>query len=598
MIRERRRATDLEERRDILSLLLQARTEEGEELSDRELRDELLTLVLAGHETTANQLAWIWERLVRTPAAHDRLRDGVRGGDEALSARVVESTITEGMRSRPVIPIIGRRVMVPWRLGEYAVPADTPVTMSILLIHHREDVYPDPFAFRPERWDDDKPGTYTWIPFGGGIRRCLGAALAMAEQRVVLETMARRLDIAYVDPEPERAVHRNVTMIPSGGARVIVLKPTLKATSAAAASGAAKRSRRRPSRVSAVGVGLLVGLAAERGDRQQRVLLGGLDPPVAGDEAVDQRHPGDQAVLGHDAGGGSRPAARGSRRRATGPGCRTGRPGAAARACRPAGAARRAGRRARGRSPRRRRTPTRCERPRRPDAGARGPTTSACPARWPGRRRRGSGGSASVSDGSGTSTPSSHCSIDVWAAAPLWPHSPRGGTCTSATSARICWASARGSASGKRSASAAPSCAKVRGSASTSSRPAAASTSRSTSPHAPVGVGGAVDHRVDERAQQQRVARGDEVDRPAHEHDPDGLAAFEERRQLVRVEVRQPRPELEVRRLDVLGLQADELLDRLQRGRAARLQQPLTCQQRAVERAGRSRISGERGDRP
>jgi cytochrome P450 len=223
VIRERRQATDLEDRRDILSLLLLARTEEGEELSDRELRDELLTLVLAGHETTANQLAWIWERLVRTPAAHDRLRDAVRGDDEALSARVVEATITEGMRSRPVIPIIGRRVMVPWRLGDFSVPADTPVTMSILLIHHREDVYPDPFAFRPERWDDNKPGTYTWIPFGGGIRRCLGAALAMAEQRVVLETMARRLDIVYADAAPERAVHRNVTMIPSAGARVVVL---------------------------------------------------------------------------------------------------------------------------------------------------------------------------------------------------------------------------------------------------------------------------------------------------------------------------------------------------------------------------------------
>jgi cytochrome P450 len=223
VIRERRQASDLEARRDILSLLLQARTEEGEELSDRELRDELLTLVLAGHETTANQLAWIWERLVRTPAAHDRLRDAVRGGDDGASARVVEATITEGMRSRPVIPIIGRRVKLPWRLGEYAVPADTPVTMSILLVHHREDVYPNPFAFRPERWDDAKPGTYTWIPFGGGIRRCLGAALAMAEQRVVLEAMARRLDIVCVDPEAERAVHRNVTMIPSAGARVIVL---------------------------------------------------------------------------------------------------------------------------------------------------------------------------------------------------------------------------------------------------------------------------------------------------------------------------------------------------------------------------------------
>jgi cytochrome P450 len=221
VIRARRAASDLGDRNDILSLLLQARTEDGEALTDQELRDELLTLVLAGHETTANQLAWTWERLVRTPAAYERLRDGVRSGDAELSAQVVETTILESMRSRPVIPIIGRRVMVPWRLGAYAVPADTPVTMSILLVHHREDVYPDPFAFRPERWDDNKPGTYTWIPFGGGIRRCLGAALAMAEQRVVLEHMAQRLDLEADDPEPEHATHRNVTMIPSRGARVI-----------------------------------------------------------------------------------------------------------------------------------------------------------------------------------------------------------------------------------------------------------------------------------------------------------------------------------------------------------------------------------------
>ena len=112
--------------------------------------------------------------------------------------------------------------MVPWRLGEYGVPADTPVLISILLLHHREDLYPDPFEFRPERWADRKPGTYEWIPFGGGIRRCLGAALAMAEQRVVLEAMARRLDLEAADPEPERALHRNVTMIPARGARVVV----------------------------------------------------------------------------------------------------------------------------------------------------------------------------------------------------------------------------------------------------------------------------------------------------------------------------------------------------------------------------------------
>jgi len=178
--------------------------------------------VLAGHETTANSLAWTWERLVRYPEAYARLRDVVRSGDEEPVAEEVEAVITEGMRSRPVIPMVGRRVTVPWRLGDYGVEAGTPISMSILLLHHREDLYPDPFAFRPERWHRHKPGTYEWIPFGGGIRRCLGATLAMAEQRVVMRKMAERLDLEADMPEPERAVHRNVTMIPSRGARVVL----------------------------------------------------------------------------------------------------------------------------------------------------------------------------------------------------------------------------------------------------------------------------------------------------------------------------------------------------------------------------------------
>jgi cytochrome P450 len=221
VIAARRGATDLDERRDILSLLLQARTEEGEALTDDELRDELLTLVLAGHETTANTLAWAWERLVRTPDAQARLVEAVRSGDEEESEEAIEAVIVEAMRSRPVIPIIGRRVTVPWRLGEYDLPADTPVLISILLLHHREDLYPDPFAFRPERWAGRKPGTYEWIPFGGGIRRCLGAALAMAEQRAVLREIALHLDLEADRPEPEHALHRNVTMIPARGARVV-----------------------------------------------------------------------------------------------------------------------------------------------------------------------------------------------------------------------------------------------------------------------------------------------------------------------------------------------------------------------------------------
>ena len=220
VIAARRRDRGLDERRDILSLLLQAHTDEGETMNDKEVRDELLTLVLAGHETTANSLAWAWERLVRNPGAHEALREAVRSGEGAEEQ--VEATIVEAMRTRPVVPFIGRRVTVPWRLGAYGVSAGTPIGMSILLVHHREDVYPKPFEFRPERWLGRKPGTYEWIPFGGGIRRCLGAALAMAEQRVVLGAMARRLDLEADDPAPEHARHRNVTMIPARGGRVVL----------------------------------------------------------------------------------------------------------------------------------------------------------------------------------------------------------------------------------------------------------------------------------------------------------------------------------------------------------------------------------------
>jgi cytochrome P450 len=227
-IAARRCANDAGERADILSLLLMARHEDGSPMSDEELRDELLTLVLAGHETTANTLAWTFERLLRTPHAYNRLREEVRASDSSeAGGEYVEATIHEAMRSRPVIPLIGRRVQVPWQLGEWQLPAGTSVLVSILLLHHRPDVYPDPFAFRPERFLGVKPGTYTWIPFGGGIRRCLGATLAMAEQRAVLRAVARRTDMSVADPAPEHARHRNVTMIPADGARVLLRSRTV-----------------------------------------------------------------------------------------------------------------------------------------------------------------------------------------------------------------------------------------------------------------------------------------------------------------------------------------------------------------------------------
>jgi cytochrome P450 len=209
----------------ILSLLLEAQDENGRPLSDRHVRDELISLVLAGHETTANSLAWTFERLVRTPEPYARLREVVRSDDVEASEAYVEATIYEGMRVRPVIPMIVRMVKRRWQLGDYVVPGDTPVAVSIVALHHRSDVYPDPFRFRPERFVGEKPGTYTWIPFGGGIRRCLGASLAMAEQRVVLAAIARRTELEPADPAPEPARQRNVTMIPGFGGRVVLRHP-------------------------------------------------------------------------------------------------------------------------------------------------------------------------------------------------------------------------------------------------------------------------------------------------------------------------------------------------------------------------------------
>jgi cytochrome P450 len=231
IIRKRRAEGENPERNDVFSLLLAARDEAGNPMSDVELRDELMTLILAGHETTANSLAWTFERLTRNPEPYATLTAITRGGDPEAARAYVEATIHEGMRQRPVIAFVVRRVQKPWRFGEYVVAANTPVALSIVGVHHRPDVYADPHAFRPERFLDAdggfvKPGTYTWIPFGGGIRRCLGATLAMAEQRIVLQQIAERVDFALTDAPGERARQRNVTSIPSDGGRVTVLHRT------------------------------------------------------------------------------------------------------------------------------------------------------------------------------------------------------------------------------------------------------------------------------------------------------------------------------------------------------------------------------------
>jgi len=217
-IGERRDAEDLAERDDVLSLMLQARHEDGSPMSDTEIRDELLTLLVAGHETTATALAWAMERLTRHPEKLERLRAEVLDGeDEYLTA-----TIQETLRLRPVISIVVRRLTEAVELGGYELPAGAGVTPCIHLIHRDPGIYPDPDRFLPERFIDNPPGTYTWIPFGGGVRRCLGAAFAQFEMAVVLRELVRRHQIEPANPASERNYRRAITETPRHDAEVVL----------------------------------------------------------------------------------------------------------------------------------------------------------------------------------------------------------------------------------------------------------------------------------------------------------------------------------------------------------------------------------------
>jgi cytochrome P450 len=208
------------ERDDVLSLLLAATHEDGSPLTDRELRDELVTVVGAGHETTATALAWAMERLLRTPRALDALRESLPSGDEYLTA-----TVKETLRVRPVIADVARKLTADAEIGGYDVRAGALVLPAIAAIHHRPDLYPDPYDFRPERFLDGKSDHYAWIPFGGGIRRCVGAAFAEYEMRVVLRAFLERADLSAPDPRPERPRLRNITLAPAKGGRVRLEHP-------------------------------------------------------------------------------------------------------------------------------------------------------------------------------------------------------------------------------------------------------------------------------------------------------------------------------------------------------------------------------------
>ncbi len=215
---EERRSAAAEDSDDVLSMLLAARHEDGSPMNAQELRDELVTLLVAGHETTASSLAWILSRLAREPRVLAELRREVDSED---GGPYLSATINEGLRSRPVVPnTMPRYVNKPITVGGWDYEPGTSLVVNAYLIHHDPEIYPDPYTFRPERFLDEKPGTYTWIPFGGGRRRCLGSNFAILEMKVVVAEIVRRFEIRATTAEPELARRRNITIRPHMGARV------------------------------------------------------------------------------------------------------------------------------------------------------------------------------------------------------------------------------------------------------------------------------------------------------------------------------------------------------------------------------------------
>jgi cytochrome P450 len=216
-IARRRCDEDLEERTDVLSLLLRARDEDGEPMTDAELRDELMTMLAAGHETTATALAFAFDLLLRHSEVLSRLRDGLADGenDDYLNA-----VVTESLRLRPVIDAAERTLTKPRMVGGYELPAGVRVYPAIVLVQRREDLYLQADQFRPERYLDEGAESYAWIPFGGGIRRCIGAALAQAEMAEVIRIVLSRVELRTLRPEPDPVVMRGITLVPQHGTPV------------------------------------------------------------------------------------------------------------------------------------------------------------------------------------------------------------------------------------------------------------------------------------------------------------------------------------------------------------------------------------------
>ena len=219
-IEQRRREPDLDRRKDILTLLLAARDEDGNPLTDRELRDELITILIAGYETTATSIGWAFERLLRTPRALERLTAEVKAGE---GSEYMDAVIKETLRVRPVVTEVFRAPTEPTELGGYGFEAGTQMAAAIFLVQYDPELYPpDPEVFRPERFLEGAPEPYTWIPFGGGVRRCLGAAFAQLEMKVVISTILARTQLRAPRARDEKARFRGVTLLPSRGGEAVV----------------------------------------------------------------------------------------------------------------------------------------------------------------------------------------------------------------------------------------------------------------------------------------------------------------------------------------------------------------------------------------
>jgi cytochrome P450 len=241
LIADARADTAFEERSDVLALLLQARYDNGEPIPDRHIADELLSLVAAGHETTASALAWAVERLRRHPALLSRLTEEVDGGGSDLR----QATIWEVQRTRPVLDGSLRRTKKRIRLGDWVIPQQTSVLFSIRLAHASENSFPDAASFNPDRFVGTSPKPFAWIPYGGGVNRCIGAAFANMEMDVALRTLLRELRFAATDAPGERRHNRGVATAPGRGGRAVVYRRTAKASSDADSASLADHGSQR-----------------------------------------------------------------------------------------------------------------------------------------------------------------------------------------------------------------------------------------------------------------------------------------------------------------------------------------------------------------